>query len=131
MGDMAGQFYEGWEVAGWFYKKRMVGRPVLQKVNGWPARKGGRPAICPKPRAFWSFHLLSLCSFIPRLRAYIMQPRGALFLPPTPFSSPDLSSIRVFQRPTQVVSAKIFSFKHFEPLKVWFRGFFSHFRHLR
>ncbi|GMP69111.1 hypothetical protein CsSME_00028500 [Camellia sinensis var. sinensis] len=42
----------------------------------------------------------------------------------------DLSSVHVFQRPTQVVFAKTFSFKHFELIKFWFRGFFSHFRHL-
>ena len=131
VGDTTGRLSSQGEATGHFCKKELAGRSVFQKGNGWPARKGGRPAICPNPRAVWSFHLLSSSSLIPRLGAYIMQPRSSPLLPPTTLSSPDLSSIRVFQRPTQVVFAKIFSFKHFEVIKFRFRSFFSHFRHLR
>ena len=65
VGNMAGRSSSQGEVANRFLIKLMAGRPVIQKADSWPARTGGGPAICPNPGAFWSFHLLSLCSFIP------------------------------------------------------------------
>ena len=58
VGDTTGRLSSQGEATGHFCKKELAGRPVFQKGNGWPARKGGRPAICPNPRAFWYFHLL-------------------------------------------------------------------------
>ena len=62
VGMMAGRLSSQGEVANRFPQKLMAGRPFLQKADGWPARKRGRPAM-PFSRGHFGLFLSFLHAF--------------------------------------------------------------------
>ena len=106
VGEMAGQVVAQGEATGHVSKSK------------WPARQKRWPAgHLPKSRGNFVFCLIFYKYPHPFNVKSLPQPWKLLFLLSKPFFLSDLHFIRAFQPFLQVVFAKSFSFKHFEPIK--------------